>query len=269
MMTKSKTSVASLMAELPPVPDPKQVLDLVTVAFEKLADRDRYYEAMKQVIPGVASLYGVRVPALRALAKDVQRAYKHDQDALKKIALASWEQGSREHELFALFLLGYLRTLQPAERWELGKRFLPQVRHWEACDQLCAALLGEALAQDARFMDTIEAWVQDDNIWIRRAALVSTVYLRRSKFAPEISLALDQRALAICGALINDNEHYIRKAVDWAVREVIGRHYEIGRDWMMAQTTRHPSKTARSTLRAASKKLIGADRDQLLAALDN
>jgi 3-methyladenine DNA glycosylase AlkD len=268
-MTKNKTPVANLMAELPPVPDPKRVLDTVTVTFERLADRGAYFDAMQNVIPGVASFYGVRVPELRALAKGVQRAYKQDQDALKEIAIASWKQGSREHELFGLFLLGYLKTLQPAQRWDLGERFLPRVRHWEACDQLCAALLGEALAQDARFMDIIESWVHDENLWIRRAALVSTVYLRRSKFAPETSLALDQRALAMCDALINDKEHYIRKAVDWAIREVIGRHYETARDWMMAQANRDPSKTARSTLRAAAKKLSGTDRDQLLAVLDN
>jgi 3-methyladenine DNA glycosylase AlkD len=268
-MTNDKTSVASLLAELPSDPDPKRVLDLLTAAFERLADRGAYYDGMQKVIPGVTSFYGVRVPALRALAKGVQRAYKRDQNALREIALASWKQGSREHELLGLFLLGYLKTLQPAERWELGERFLPQVRHWEACDQLCAALLGEALSQDARFMDTIEAWVHDDNLWIRRAALVSTVYLRRSKFSPETSLALDQRALAMCNLLINDKEHYIRKAVDWTIREVLGRHYEIGRDWIMAQANSNPSKTARNTLRMASKKLIGTDHDQLLAALEN
>ncbi len=268
-MTKGKTSVASLMAELPSDPDPKQVLDLVTVAFESLADRGAYHDAMQRVIPGVASFYGVRVPVLRALAKSVKRAYKQDQDALKEIALASWKRGSREHELFGLFLLGDLKKLQPTERWELGERFLPRVRHWEACDQLCAALLGEALSQDARFINILEAGVHEDNIWIRRAALVSTVYLRRSKFAPETSLALDHRALAMCGALINDKEHYIRKAVDWAIREVLGRHYEVGRDWMMAQAKRDPSKIARSTLRMASRKLIGTDRDQLLAALES
>ena len=158
-----------LLAGLPLEPDAAKVVDLITKAFERLADRGAYYDAMQTVIPGVGVIYGVRVPLLRKLAKGVRGAYRQDQEGLKAIALASWEQGSREHELFGLFLLGYVKKISPAERWELGERFLPQVSHWEACDQLCAALLGEALAQDARYMNAIEAWVGDGSLWVRGA----------------------------------------------------------------------------------------------------
>lgn len=264
----SQSPVEKMLTSLPSDPDPDGVLRFLNTAFETLADHGEYFDAMQQVVPGVSAFYGVRVPALRALAKGIQRTYKTDHEALKRIALASWKLASREHELFGLFLLGYLKTIEPNERWELGERFLPQVNHWEACDQLCAALLGEALAQDASFMDTLELWIYDDSIWVRRAALVSTAYLRRSKFSDELALNLDQRALAMCEALLDDKEHYIRKAVDWAIREVIGRHYETGRDWMMRQAASHPSSTARSTIRLASRKLKDADREKLLAVLD-
>ena len=266
-MREEKDLMKELLAGLPLEPDAAKVVDLITKAFERLADRGAYYDAMQTVIPGVGAIYGVRVPLLRELAKGVRGAYRQDQESLKAIALASWEQGSREHELFGLFLLGYVKKISPAERWELGERFLPQVSHWEACDQLCAALLGEALAQDARYMDAIEAWVGDGSLWVRRAALVATVYLRRAKFPPEMALDLDQRTLAMCAALLDDTEHYVRKAVDWSIREVIGRHYAPAHEWMMAQAAGNPSSTARSTLKLASKKLSDADREDFLAAL--
>jgi 3-methyladenine DNA glycosylase AlkD len=81
-------------------------------------------------------------------------------------------------------------------------------------------------------------------------------------------LELDQRALMMCEALLDDKEHYIRKAVDWAIREVIGRHYETGRELMMRQAARDPSSTARSTIRLASRKLKDADREELRSVLD-
>lgn len=268
MSERSDAQVETLLTTLPSEPDPERVLSLVTTAFERLADRGEYHDAMQKVVPGVSTFYGVRVPTLRALAKGVRREYRQNPEALVQIAANSWKLASREHELFGLFLLGYVKTIGPAERWELGERFLPQVSHWEACDQLCAALLGEALAQDSTFMDTLESWIHDDNTWVRRAALVSTVYLRRSKFSADLALELDQRALMMCEALLDDKEHYIRKAVDWAIREVIGRHYETGREWMMRQAARDPSSTARSTIRLASKKLKDADREELLSVLD-
>jgi 3-methyladenine DNA glycosylase AlkD len=266
-MSELKELVKELLANLPAEPDVGMVVDLVTEAFERMADRGEYYKAMQTVVPGAGVIYGVRVPALRELAKGVQHAYKQDQEALKAIALASWEQGSREHELFGLFLLGYVKKLSPAERWALGERFLPQVGHWEACDQLCAALLGEALAQDAKYMDLLEGWVDAENIWVRRAALVATVYLRRAKFSPEVALDLDQRTLAMCARLLDDRERYIRKAVDWAIREVVGRHYAQALEWMMAQAAGVPSRTAGTTLKLASKKLSNPDRDAFLVTL--
>jgi len=267
MMTGNNEMVKALLVKLPSKPNPSEVLDWMTAAFEQLADRGAYSQSMETVVPGMGFFYGVRVPELRALAKGVRHTYKQDQTALKQIALSSWKLGSREHELFGLFLLGYIKTIDPSERWSLGEQFLPRVAHWEACDQLCAALLGEALAQDASYMDTLEAWVDDHNLWVRRAALVSTVFLRRGKFPPEIARDLDKRTLAICDALLDDKEHYIRKAVDFAIREVIRRNYEIGREWMLAQAAKTPSTTARSTLKLASRKLQEADRDKALADL--
>jgi len=268
-MAMSNASVNTLLAELPLKPDPPEVMALMTAAFERLADWGAYHESLETVVPGMGFYYGVRVPELRALAKGVQRAYKQDPNALKQIALSSWEHGSREHALFGLFLLGYIKTLDPAERWRIGEQFLTGVSHWEACDQLCAALLGEALAQDPRYMRNLEAWIHDGNLWVRRAALVSTVYLRRGNFSPKIALDLDKRTLAMSAALLDDKEHYIRKAVDFAIREVIRRDYETGHAWMMAQTARELSGTARSTLRLASSKLKGSDRAKFLAGLDD
>lgn len=259
--------VETLLADLPSEPDVEAILDVATKAFEALADRGKYAQAMQFVIPGVGKMYAVRVPLLRKLARGIKAAYKQDQAALKEIALASWAQGSREHELLALFLLSTIKKLSPAKRWELGEQFLPQVRHWEACDQLCAALLGEALSQDAGYMDQLERWIENENLWVRRAALVSTVYLRRSKHPPEVALDLDRRTLAMCEVLLDDGEGYIRKAVDWAIRETIKRRYDLGCEWMMRQALANPSRTARSTLKLASKKLNDADRKAFLSKL--
>jgi 3-methyladenine DNA glycosylase AlkD len=260
------TKTDPVLSDLPSEPVAEEVLEIIEGAFVRQAGGEDYLAGMQMAVPGVGKLYGVKVPVLRKMADEVLRAYKRDGNALRLIALDSWGRGSREHQLMALFILVKLK-LEPAERWELGVRFLSDVENWESCDQLCAALLGEALAKDPVYMDVIEGWVEDENFWIRRAALVAPVYLRRAKYSEQVSLDLDRRTLALCEILLDDGEKYIRKAVDWSIRQVIARHYDLGRDWVLAQAAAQPSRTARATLKLAAKKLAEADREVLLTSL--
>lgn len=264
------SDLESLLARLPDKPDPPQVVDIITEAFTQLSDDPDYLESMRTVVPGAEKLYGVRVPRLRDLARSIARMYKPYPDELKKVSVASWERGSREHRLTAVFLLSRLKKgMDPQEQWSLGVRFLPDVSNWEECDQLCHALLGEALARSAGYMDELETWLEDENLWVRRAALVSTVLLRRADFPDALAMELDRRALGICETLLDDQEKYIRKAVDWAIRETIKRRYHLARGWIMARARSELSRTARSTLKLASKKLDQGDRERLLRTLES
>ncbi len=256
-----------LLVNLPPDPVPEKVVDILEGAFLNHVGSEDYLAGMVMTVPGAGELYGVKVPVLRKMADEVVSAYKKDNANLCNVALACWARDSREHQLVALFILAKV-PLQPSERWQLGERFLPDVRNWESCDQLCMALLGQALAENPRYMDVLEGWVEDGNFWVRRVALVAPVYLRRAKYSENVALDLDRRALAICAALLDDQEKYIRKAVDWSVREVIKRHYYLGRQWMMAQAAGQSSRTARRTLKLAAKKLNEIDRVAFLTALE-
>lgn len=254
-----------ILKDLPPDPVPEKVADILEGAFVNHVGEE-YLAGMKMAVPGAGKLYGVKVPILRKMANEIVNVYKKNNPDLREIALGCWGRGSREHQLVALFILAKIR-LEPAERWQLGERFLPDVDNWESCDQLCWALLGQALAESPGYMDVLEGWIEDGNFWVRRATLVAPVYLRGAKYAENVALDLDRRTLAICEALLDDQEKYIRRAVDWSVREVIKRHYDLGREWVMTQAAVGPSRTARTTLKLAAKKLTDIDRTAFLVAL--
>ena len=253
--------------KLPEIPDAGQVIQAIEGVFTKLGGDPVYMQGMRMAVPGAEKLFGVKVPLLRKLSNEVIQNYKKDKEIISRVATECWSRGSREHQLVALFMLAGIK-LMPSERWDWGVRFLPEVSNWESCDQLCMALIGQALAEDPKYMDFLENWVEDENFWVRRAALVATVYLRRAKHPPEVAEELDNRTLAMAEALLDDNEKYIRKAVDWSVREVLKRHYSIGFDWMRTQARSSPSKIAKSTLRLASKKLTEKDRKRFLSLLE-
>jgi 3-methyladenine DNA glycosylase AlkD len=73
--------------------------------------------------------------------------------------------------------------------------------------------------------------------------------------------------LALCKSLLDDGEKYIRKAVDWSIRQAIRRNYDLGREWMLAQAAAKHSRIGRATLKLAAKKLTETDRKAFLALL--
>ncbi len=254
---------------LPENPDPALVVDALTEAFERYCGDEAYREGITMAVPGIQAPYGVRVPVLRDLAGQVYTKYRKQDTELIAISKATWAVGRREHRMVALFLLGRIRTLDADERWRLGCGYLPDVADWETCDQLCAALLGAALAQDPVYMDSLEEWVTDKNFWVRRAALVATVYLRKARFDEWVAQRMDERTLGLCGRLLDDAEKYVRKAVDWALRETIKRNYDLGYQWMVTRAAEPLSSIARSTLKLSSKKLTEADQAQLQTLIEN
>jgi 3-methyladenine DNA glycosylase AlkD len=255
------------LAALPDSPDDHAaILAVIETTFKALTDAE-YQQGVGMTVPGAMAVYGVRVPHLRAFARELANRYKATPDGLRALALAIWNAGSREHQLLALFMLDRAK-LTTTERWQLGNMLLPDVDNWESCDQLCNALLGEALARDPAYLDTLEGWPDHANFWQRRAALVSTTRLRRFKGPADAAQGLDRRALAMCEALLDDPEPYIAKAVDWAVREVIKRHPEVGADWMFAQAEGGLSRKARSTLKKSAKKLTPDEQARFLELLE-
>ena len=253
--------------QLPIDPIPEQVVAALTDAFQTQTGDAKYQSLISTAVPGISPTYGIRVPVLRGMAKEVLRRYKNQTVVFQDIAQESWSMGTREHKLVALFIFDGLKDLVPENRWAIGIRFLPDVGNWEECDQLCMAIFGRVIVHNPFVMNELERWIEDPTFWVRRAALVTTVYLRNGKFDDDQALELDARALAMCAALLDDDEKYIRKAVDWAVREVIKRHYNLAFAWMLARAESGLSSTARSILNLAAKKLEEEDRTRLLEIL--
>jgi 3-methyladenine DNA glycosylase AlkD len=253
---------------LPQELDVREVLGVLTRALEGHEQDSEYLQGMQMAVPGAGKIYGVRVPQLRTMAKQLTKKYGDQEQDLIRFTQASWAQESREHRLIAIFVLAGMKELTPERRWELGVEFLPDVEDWETCDQMCHALLGQALAEDPDYMEQLETWIDDDNFWARRAALVSTVILRRAKYSEAVAKGLDQRTLGMCAIVLDDGEKYIRKAVDWTVREVVKRHYALAFTWMVNQAESGLGAVGRSTLKLSAKKLDATDQQHFLAALE-
>jgi 3-methyladenine DNA glycosylase AlkD len=64
----------------------------------------------------------------------------------------------------------------------------------------------------------IYEWANSEDLWWRRAALVSTVALNMRSQGGQGDVA---RTLAVCGLLASDHEDMVAKALSWALRELV------------------------------------------------
>jgi 3-methyladenine DNA glycosylase AlkD len=179
---------------------------------------------MKSAMP----FLGVRVPETRLIARTAA-ADVVDAEILHRAALELWDEASHREERYAAMALLTLRPL----RADPG--VIPTIEHmvrtgqwWDITDEL-AHRLAEAL--DARPEPTaalVRSWSVDDDLWIRRIAILSQLGRRER---------VDTALLAdVVDANLADPDFFIRKAIGWALRDCARTDPE----WVRGYAERRP-----------------------------
>lgn len=89
---------------------------------------------------------------------------------------------------------------------------------WDGVDTFGIYISGPAW-RDGQIKDAdIRRWAKSKNLWIRRAALVSTVVLNSKSRGVGGAGGDAKRTLAICAMLVDDREDMVVKALSWALR---------------------------------------------------
>ncbi|MFD8687582.1 DNA alkylation repair protein [Streptomyces sp. NPDC059651] len=187
------------------------VLERLTLLYPTAADPVRARSAaayMKHVAP----FLGIPTPRRRALSRTVlEGAARPDERDCAAIALRCWALPEREYHYFAA---DYLR--RHAARCSSG--FVPVLRHlvttvswWDTVDVLAAHVAGPLVAADPGLRGTMDEWIEDDDLWIVRTALLHQL---RFKEATDT-----RRLLAYCLRRAEHPDFFIRKAIGWCLRE--------------------------------------------------
>ncbi|WP_406448113.1 DNA alkylation repair protein [Streptomyces sp. NBC_00876] len=187
------------------------VLERLTVLYPTAADPVRARSAaayMKDVAP----FLGIPTPRRRALSRSVlEGTQRPDEADCAAIALRRWALPEREYQYFAA---DYLR--RHAARCSAG--FVPVLRHlvstvswWDTVDVLAAHVAGPLVAADPALRQTMDEWIEDDDLWIARTALLHQLRFKE---------ATDTRRLfAYCLRRADHPDFFIRKAIGWCLRE--------------------------------------------------
>lgn len=213
----------------------------VTAALRAEADPKRapgQQAYMKSALP----FFGVPVPRARRITIDAARGTR-DAAVLRDAAVQLWDGAvAREQWYAALALLALRPHRGDPSILPLIEKFVRGGQWWDITDEL-AHRMAELLDADAVAMSAVvRAWMTDENLWIRRLAILSQLGRRER---------VDRQLLTdVIEANIADRDFFIRKAIGWALRE--GARTDP--DWVRAFLTGHPALSPLS-VREASKHL--------------
>ncbi len=195
--------------------------ELRAAADPQLAPGQQAY--MKSAMP----FLGVRVPQARRIAKQAARQTT-DAAALRSAGLELWDAAEYREERYAAMALLSARALRgDQDLVPLIAHMVRTGRWWDYTDELAHRL---AELHDARPAETavlVRAWARDDDMWIRRIAILSQ--LGRG-------IRLDAHVLSdTIAPNIGDAEFFIRKAIGWALRE----YARVAPDWVRTYVATH------------------------------
>ena len=207
------------------------------------ANADSAYQAGQQMVMKTQlRLIGVRVPDLRRMGGDWQRAHKGiERDELLALVETLWTGESYEERTMAIELLARNKRVIPTLSWEHFDRWRHLVDNWGLDDGLATMIFGPWIAADlpAR-LSYLPALIVDPVVWSRRLGLVATVPLNRGAATAQPDLTF-----ALIDQLKPERHPMITKAVSWALRTLIKLYPDQVAAYIDANTGELPSHAVR------------------------
>jgi 3-methyladenine DNA glycosylase AlkD len=194
----------------------------------RAAGQQRY---MKSAIPYL----GLTSPLLKRTLRPIlgDPAYRLDsRERWEATVRGLWDGAThREHWYAALALAGHrhYRAWRDLDVLGLYRHLILTGQWWDVVDEIATHRLREVLDDHPVAMSTtLRQWAIDDNLWVRRSAMLSQVG-RRDR--------TDPRLLAdTITPNIEGRDFFSRKAIGWALRD----YARTEPDWVRAFVAAHP-----------------------------
>ena len=169
-----------------------------------------HLEGMAKYGIAVEQRLGVSVPDMRKLAKEIGRDHR--------LALALWSTGIAEARILAAMIDDPDKlTEEQMEDWVKG------INSWDVCDQVCMDLFRKNQLAWKKILD----WSKREEEFVKRTAfsLIACLAWHDKKAADEKFLEL----LPIIIREAVDERNFVKKAVNWALRNIGKRNLNLNR----------------------------------------
>lgn len=170
----------------------------IRLELETMAE-PKYRDFAAALIPNCHDMLGVRLPALRAMAKILCRGHW-------QAALAGEDRYFEERMLRGFVIAG--APVDIAQRAKMIWDFLPEIDNWSVCDSFCASLK-DMKKEPARYWPLVRSAIESEAEFTVRFAVVSMLdHYLDTDYLPEVLALLPE---------IPHRGFYVRMAVAWAL----------------------------------------------------
>lgn len=182
--------------------------------------------------------FGMSIPSLRNLGKVLGRSHER--------ALALWASGWHEARLLAVFTdEPKLVTTDQMDAWALD------FNSWDITDQCCNNLFIHTPFAEQK----VREWASREEEFVRRAAFATLAAL--AVHSRTLSDGDFRRMLPLIKAAADDERNFVKKAVNWALRQIGKRNLTLHADAisMADELAQRTSRSARWIARDALREL--------------
>ena len=214
-------------------------LDELSSAFNEQRDA-AIAEGQAAYLRNKFTFFGIKTPLRTSVQKKLFSKVALD-ESLDRIVRDLWKKEEREFQHAACdLLMRYKRDWQP----ELLELFAYMIRHkswWDTVDMIATNCVGVLLQKYPELMHTMDEWIRDDDMWIRRSAILYQLKYKDKTDA--------RRLFSYCKLQSSDTDFFIRKAIGWALRQYSKSNPEVVRAFLI----KHHDSLSPLSIREASK----------------
>jgi len=159
-------------------------------------------EQLKIVAPGATGIYGVRMPVINELAKEMKQGGFELVEEL-------WRSGAYEEKILAAKIIRLIAKQDPEKAITLVEKYADGIDNWAVCDTLgMQSLKSINKIRTKKIFALAKKLSTSKNMWHRRLSLVLLEdFCKQPDLHDTIQKLIDKQK--------GDKEYYIKKAVIW------------------------------------------------------
>ncbi|MCU4176207.1 DNA alkylation repair protein [Carboxylicivirga sp. N1Y90] len=217
-------------------------------SLEGFADEKRI-EYAKKSYPTKMHVVGVTVPNLKIVLKELKQLTKA-KGTNEKLELI---KRLIDKDVFELQQIAfeYLQAEKNVYK-SLSEEYIESIEknldNWVSVDYFGALVVGRAWRENLVSTEKVKRYLEADNFWMRRIAVVATVSLNQKARG---GFGDAKRTLDICRLVVDDHEEMIIKALSWALRELA----KIDKAPVITFVDEYKNRLHKRVLREVKKKL--------------
>ena len=194
---KSYIITSSIIITRPAV---KMMKEYVREYLEGIGER-KYHDFSAKLIPGAENILGIRLPVLRAYAKELVKT--------EGLSALDGEDCYFEETMLRGMMIGYVRVT-PEERLELIRDFVPRINNWSVCDSFCCTLRFPKKSRQ-QLWEFLQDYISSEKEFEQRFASVMLMNF----FIDEDNIDRTLEALSA----VNTDAYYSSMGTAWAAAE--------------------------------------------------